>query len=86
VQFTSEVDDGTPPLTYDWDFGDGKPHGRVANPVHVYGSEGEFTAVLRVTDSRGLMGEEEYEILVERETLVRRKAVRSRRTGFGERR
>ncbi len=67
VKWTSTVEDGTPPYTYKWDYGDGTPAGTEANPTHVYQKEGEFTATLTVTDSKGLTGSEEYDILVEKE-------------------
>lgn len=65
VKFTSSVEDGTPPFTYSWDFGDGTPPGTEANPSHVYQKAGEFTATLTVKDSKGLAGSEEYDVLVE---------------------
>jgi PKD repeat protein len=67
VKWTSTVEDGTPPYTYKWDFGDGSPASSDANPSHVYQKEGEFTATLSVTDSKGVSGSEEYDILVEKE-------------------
>lgn len=38
--------------TYSWDFGDGQ-HGSGPKPSHAYTEEGDFTAVLTVTDDRG---------------------------------
>ena len=67
VKWTSTVEDGTPPYTYKWEFGDGTPTSSDANPTHVYQKEGEFTATLSVTDSKGISGSEEYDILVEKE-------------------
>ncbi len=67
VKWTSTVEDGTPPYTYKWDFGDGTPAATEANPTHIYAKEGEFTATLSVSDSKGLTGSEEYDILVEKE-------------------
>ena len=67
VKWTSTVEDGTPPYTYKWDFGDGSPASTDANPTHVYQKEGEFTATLTVSDSKGVAGSEEYDILVEKE-------------------
>jgi PKD repeat protein len=67
VKWTSTVEDGTPPYTYKWDFGDGSPTSSDANPTHVFQKEGEFTTTLSVTDSKGITGSEEYDILVEKE-------------------
>ncbi len=38
-------------VMYDWDFGDGQPHGNTANPAHLYVTAGPFTVTLRVTNS-----------------------------------
>ena len=65
VKFTTSVEDGTPPFTYSWDFGDGSPAGTDASPSHVYQKAGEYTATVNVKDSKGLTGSEEYDILVE---------------------
>lgn len=67
VKWTSTVEDGTPPYTYKWEFGDGSANSSDANPTHKYEKEGEFTATLTVTDSKGLTGSEEYDILVEKD-------------------
>src|SRR5689334_7765248 len=67
LKWTSTVEDGTPPYTYKWDFGDGSAPSTEANPSHKYDKEGEFTATLSVTDSKGVTGSEEYDILVEKE-------------------
>ncbi len=67
VQLTSEVEDGTEPYTYKWDFGDGSAPNTEVNPTHTYNSEGDFTVLLKVKDSKGLWGSEEYDVLVEKE-------------------
>jgi len=67
VKFTSTVEDATPPLTYNWDFGDGSTPATEASPTHVYQKAGEFTATLTVKDSKGISGSEEVDILVEAE-------------------
>jgi PKD repeat protein len=38
------------PLTYDWDFGDGSPHGSGATPTHVYGNSGTYTVTVTVSN------------------------------------
>ncbi|EFE66178.1 secreted glycosyl hydrolase [Streptomyces viridosporus ATCC 14672] len=42
-------------LTYAWDFGDGSASTQ-ANPSHVYRTNGQYTATLKVTDSTGRSG------------------------------
>src|SRR5205823_12418199 len=41
-------------IAYDWDFGDGSPHGTGASPNHVYLDNGTYSVSLTVTDSKGL--------------------------------
>jgi YVTN family beta-propeller protein len=43
------------PLTYSWNFGDGRM-GSGVNPTHVYSSPGTYTVTLRVEDGRGGSG------------------------------
>ncbi len=53
VQFTSVANDPeSQPLTYDWDFGDGTPHGTGATPSHTYedSGPGSYTVTLVVSD------------------------------------
>jgi len=38
---------------YEWDFGDGTPHGGGQTPSHTYSKAGSYTVVLTVTDSAG---------------------------------
>src|SRR4029077_7721230 len=40
-------------LTYDWDWGDGTPHGIGAKPTHTYVTPGTYTATVTVNDGRG---------------------------------
>lgn len=51
VQFSSagSADAYGRPLTYSWDFGDGSPANRSANPTHTYTTNGTYTATLTVT-------------------------------------
>jgi outer membrane protein OmpA-like peptidoglycan-associated protein len=52
VQFEGSVTGGCPDYTYAWDFGDGGTS-TDQNPRHTYAAEGNFTASLTVTDSKG---------------------------------
>jgi PKD repeat protein len=51
VSFSSSTSGGTPPFTYDWNFGDSTTHGTTPNPSHIFSSAGTFTVNLTVTDS-----------------------------------
>lgn len=42
-------------VSYAWNFGDGSTSNE-ANPVHLYSSQGSYTATLTVTDNNGLTG------------------------------
>jgi len=52
VQFQGSVIGGCPDYTYNWDFGDGTKSNE-QSPHHTYETEGTYTAVLTVTDSKG---------------------------------
>ncbi len=41
-------------VSYDWDFGDGSPHGTDVIASHVYSVAGAYTVILMVTDNGGL--------------------------------
>ena len=49
VSFQSNVSGGVPPLSYEWDFGDGDT-AYVANPSHLFEEEGEYTVRFTVSD------------------------------------
>ncbi len=44
---------GTPPLTYDWNWGDGSPNDTGAYPSHTYAGAGNYNICLTITDSAG---------------------------------
>jgi hypothetical protein len=44
---------GTPPLTYNWNWGDGSPDDTAAYPSHTYATSGTYTICLSITDSAG---------------------------------
>jgi PKD repeat protein len=43
---------------YDWDFGDGSPHGTGAAPSHSYAAGGNYNVILTVTDNDGVPAED----------------------------
>jgi len=53
VSFTCSVDQGTPPMSVEWSFGDGTGTQSGAAVSHTYASGGSFTATCSVTDSAG---------------------------------
>ena len=53
IQFLGSAENGNPPYEYDWDFGDGN-FSDEQNPTHVYYKDGNYTVVLKVTDSDGI--------------------------------
>jgi PKD repeat protein len=53
---------GTPPFTYNWDFGDGKTSSE-KNPTHTYDEPGEYEYIFSVTDGTGTT--ESYSDLIE---------------------
>jgi PKD repeat protein len=55
VQFTATTS-GKPDV-YDWDFGDGSPHGTTQNPAHTYATAGTFAIKLTVSRTGTLGGE-----------------------------
>jgi parallel beta-helix repeat protein len=40
-------------VSYDWDFGDGSPHGSGVRPTHIYSNPGIYNVTLTVTDAQG---------------------------------
>ncbi|RLB58690.1 MAG: hypothetical protein DRI34_04105 [Deltaproteobacteria bacterium] len=52
VQFSSAVSGGNQPLSYSWDFGDGSSSSE-PQPSHLYAQDGDYTAVLTVSDADG---------------------------------
>ena len=54
IKFTAFIAQGTPPFTYDYEFGDGdtKPNGS-KNESHTYLAKGTYTAIVSVTDTTG---------------------------------
>ncbi|TDT18139.1 uncharacterized protein DUF1349 [Ilumatobacter fluminis] len=65
VAFTATATDpdGDTDLSYDWTFGDGAV-GTGENPTHVYGSPGDYTATVTVTDPSGAAGTASIDVSV----------------------
>ena len=71
AEFTAEPYDGLAPLnvqftargtegivaSYTWDFGDNSPLSTDIRPMHTYKTPGTYTALLRVTDKRGIISQ-----------------------------
>jgi len=53
IQFTGSAENGTPPYSYHWDFGDGNSFDE-QNPTHIYDTSGNFTVILSVTDGSNI--------------------------------
>jgi PKD repeat protein len=53
VEFKADVEGGTPPLKYVWNFNDGTPESNEANPKHTFEKPGKYRADLNVTDAGG---------------------------------
>ncbi|MHA1791270.1 MAG: DUF2341 domain-containing protein [Promethearchaeota archaeon] len=53
IQFNFTGDVGTPPSSFQWDFGDGSPNATVQDPIHQYINSGIYTVTLTVTDNNG---------------------------------
>ncbi len=53
VAFTGSATGGKAPFTFAWTFGDGSSSA-LQDPGHVYGSAGNFNAILNVTDANGV--------------------------------
>jgi PKD repeat protein len=65
VEFKADTEGGTPPLKYEWKFGDGTPDSNEANPKHTYDKPGKYRADLAVSDSAGDSDSDYIEIEVQ---------------------
>jgi PKD domain len=65
VEFKADIEGGTPPLKYQWSFGDGTPNAAEPNPKHTYEKPGKYRADLSVTDSAGDSDSDYLEIEVQ---------------------
>jgi photosystem II stability/assembly factor-like uncharacterized protein len=53
VVFSATAAGGTPPFSFDWDFGDASSHSTAPMPTHVFVRPGIYTVTLSVGDSAG---------------------------------
>jgi len=53
VSLSSSPSGGSLPYSYSWDFGDGSALGSTQNASHLYGSAGNYTAAVTLTDAAG---------------------------------
>lgn len=51
IQFIDTTSGGVPPLTYEWDFGDGTANSSDKDPIHQYTTAGEYMIILQVYDN-----------------------------------
>ncbi|MEO8046886.1 MAG: PKD domain-containing protein [Nitrospirota bacterium] len=66
---SSSTDPNNQPLTYRWTFGDGEAS-TTANPLHLSGTTGTFTAVLTVADSPNATNSDQVAITADSRTPV----------------
>lgn len=64
IQFTGTASGGTPPYTFEWDFGNGDTSTQ-QNPMYTYDSAGEFDVILTVTDNIGSIATDETTATIE---------------------
>jgi len=63
VSFTATSMMGTPPYTYEWDFGDGATSTE-QNPIHTYENPGVYNVTVTSTDALGLKASSTIQIVV----------------------
>jgi hypothetical protein len=70
VQFNSTVSDGSPPISYSWNPGDGSGVVHSASLNHNYSNAGNFEVSLRVADSHGNTANTSYALQLNRPSCV----------------
>jgi PKD repeat protein len=64
IQLFGAATGGTPPYSYEWDFGDNKRPSDEQNPNHIYTDAGTYTVTLTVTDNAGDSATDTAEVTV----------------------
>ncbi len=65
VNFSTEVDCTSQPVSFSWDFGDGSSAGNDPKPTHTYAKAGDYIAVVTVSAPDGGHGSDEIDITVD---------------------
>ena len=65
VQFMTEVDCSSGPVTFGWDFGDGASGGNEPGPSHVYEKPGDYIVTVTVEAPDGGHGKDEIDVTVD---------------------
>jgi len=70
IEYIFSAEDSTSPVgneieKYEWDFGDGTAYQKTRTVKHAYEETGEYTVVLKITDSEGKTGTQELTIQVD---------------------
>jgi len=73
ITFTSQINNGTPTYTYQWDFGDGNTS-NLENPTHVFNSFGcgtaTFTVLLTIFDANGCSATVSHQVTVKQQPSI----------------
>jgi len=69
VEFSGSATGGCPNHTFAWNFGDGSTSSE-RNPIHVYETEGDYSALLTVTDSKNNKQQKSVSIKAEAEEFI----------------
>ena len=73
VSFKAKALNGSPPITFTWNFGDGTPEATGETPKHTYTKLGRFDAIVTGKDASGAISRVTLAVMVvEPETFVNR--------------
>jgi uncharacterized repeat protein (TIGR01451 family) len=83
IQFYGSAVGGTPPYTFEWDFGDSTQIVEEKNPTHKYTKEGTYTATLTVTDSEGNVAYDTSPVAVVESELIEEAEIKGVKCSIG---